>query len=47
MAREMNSGQGTDQWQCCSSGKVTVGLVSHRPYVTDIHMWDEWPKEWR
>jgi len=23
------------QWQCCAAGKVTVGLASHRPCVTD------------
>jgi len=34
--REMSAGQEREkQWQCSAAGKVSVGLASHWPCVTD------------
>ena len=32
---EISTGEGMGQWQCCSAGKVTVGLALHRHRDTD------------
>jgi len=37
------------QWQCCAAGKVTVGLASHRPCVTNsvvcLYLRVQWPRK--